>query len=332
MASNPICLPVASADMIRVQRMFENRERMHKAILRLQPRETFLVRKSQMESCRFCAFAKACAWRIPGGKLFFPLCRKVAKERPVCCRFEAKDSCHSCDMLQAVCISFCSSTFNPIFQQLWGLRLKSCSWWARCGRAVFCSATLASSTSLMRGMRIYQICQRSDAVSHLFWARSRVRLGMGWVDRRRHVFSGLGCEMSVWVLEITAVMCHCLPLRLRCHDYRLIWRVLRREETRSPHVFCWVSMQGCCCCFDWGDCRRATNARSIGLVKPFSGFMCKLTSSKLSIVKKSQHTPNLAFNRVALNVFSNNFAQIDLLFWFDCFQHFQVCLLSRDLQ
>ena len=73
-------------------------------------------------------------------------------------------------------------------------------------------------------------------------------------------------------------------------------------------------MQGCCCCFDWGDCRRATNARSNGLVKPFSGFMCKLTSSKLSIVKKSQHTPNLAFNRVALNVFSNNFAQIDLLF------------------
>ena len=51
-------------------------------------------------------------------QVVFPLCRKVAKERPVCCRFDAKDSCHSCDMLQAVCISFCSSTFNPIFQDV----------------------------------------------------------------------------------------------------------------------------------------------------------------------------------------------------------------------
>jgi len=94
---------------------------------------------------------------------------------------------------------------------------------------------------------------------------------------------------------------------------RLIWRVLRREETRSPFVSVEFRCRGCCCCFD-GDCGRATHARSNGLVKPFSGFMCQLMSSKLSIVGKSQHRPKLAFNRVALNVFSNNFAQSDLLF------------------
>ena len=108
MPSNPICPPVASADMIRVQRMFENRERMHKAILRLQPRETFLVRKSQMESWQVLCLCQGLRLANSRWQVVFPLCRKVAKERPVCCRFEAKDSCHSCDMLQAVCISFCS--------------------------------------------------------------------------------------------------------------------------------------------------------------------------------------------------------------------------------
>ena len=59
---------------------------------------------------------------------------------------------------------------------------------------------------------------------------------------------------------------------------RLIWRVLRREETRSPFVSVEFRCRGCCCCFD-GDCGRATHARSNGLVKPFSGFMCQLMSS-----------------------------------------------------
>ena len=114
----PHLLPVASADMIRVQRMFENRERMHKAILRLQPRETFLVRKSQMESCRFCAFAKACAWRIPGGKLFFPCVGRLLKRGLFAADSKQRILVILVNMLQAVCISFCSSTFNPIFQQL----------------------------------------------------------------------------------------------------------------------------------------------------------------------------------------------------------------------
>ena len=109
MPSNPICPPVASADMIRVQRMFENRERMHKAILRLQPRETFLVRKSQMESCRFCAFAKACAWRIPGGKLFFPCVGRLLKRG-----LFAADSKQRILVILVTCSKLFASHFAPL--------------------------------------------------------------------------------------------------------------------------------------------------------------------------------------------------------------------------
>ena len=44
-------------------------------------------------------------------------------------------------------------------------------------------------------------------------------------------------------------------------------------------------------CFETGGCRRATSARSNGIVKPISGFLCTLTSSKLTTIRKLQVTP-----------------------------------------
>ena len=91
--------------------------------------------------------------------------------------------------------------------------LKSCSWWARCGRAIFCSATLASSTSLAgcASIRFSDLSDlsESDAVSHLFWARSRVRLGMA--RHRRHVSVGLAakCRFGCWKSrQLCAIACH----------------------------------------------------------------------------------------------------------------------------
>ena len=45
------------------------------------PNPTVLLKKrcSKPKKPKFCAFAKACAWRIPGGKLFFPCVGRLLK-------------------------------------------------------------------------------------------------------------------------------------------------------------------------------------------------------------------------------------------------------------
>ena len=84
----------------------------------------------------------------------------------------------------------------------------------------------ASKQHITRRMRIYQICQiYQSQMQSAICSGPDLGCDLEWVEwstPQKACFSGLGCEMSVWVLEITAVMCHCLPLRLRCHahDYR----------------------------------------------------------------------------------------------------------------
>ena len=74
----------------------------------------------------------------------------------------------------------------------------------------------ASKQHITRRMRIYQICQiYQSQMQSAICSGPDLGCDLEWVEwttPQKACFSGLGCEMSVWVLEITAVMCHCLPV------------------------------------------------------------------------------------------------------------------------
>ena len=162
---------------------------MHKAILRLQPRETFLVRKSQTESCRFCAFAKACAWRIPGGKLFFPCVGRLLKRG-----LFASDSKQRILVILVTCSKLFASHFAPLpsirsFNNFEGCALRA----AAGGRAV-------------RSIRVR--CSQPSVLGQISGATWN---GLSGPRHRRHVSVGLAAKCRFGCLksrQLCAIACH----------------------------------------------------------------------------------------------------------------------------
>ena len=109
----------------------------------------------------------------------------VATERPL----KAKDSSHvatsSCLHLILLILLYLKSNKSNLST----LAPQSCSWWP--GRFKGAVSRLSVSRLAKSNSHSPHRCARErdedlseSDVSYLFWARSRVRLGMGWVDRR----------------------------------------------------------------------------------------------------------------------------------------------------
>ena len=153
------------------------------------PNPTVLLKKrcSKPKKPKFCAFAKACAWRIPGGKLFFPCVGRLLKRG-----LFAADSKQRILVILVTCSKLFASHFAPLpsirsFNNFEGCALRA----AAGGRAVaVCNILLrhASSAGCASIRSVRSISQPSVLGQGATWN------GLSGPRHRRHVSVGLAAK------------------------------------------------------------------------------------------------------------------------------------------